>query len=74
MVPVLRSALLVVPLHLLYPEHRQCGGDAHSARYIFGFIPAADALFGEDRHNPPAEVVAAMEADHYYMKLARATA
>lgn len=39
--------------------------------FIFGFIPLADALIGEDRHNPPAEVVAAMEADPYYLRLAR---
>lgn len=41
------------------------------ALFIFGLIPALDALIGEDRHNPPAEVVAAMEADPYYMRLAR---
>jgi alkane 1-monooxygenase len=40
--------------------------------YIFGLIPLLDALIGEDRHNPPAEVVAAMEADPYYLMLARA--
>ena len=40
--------------------------------YIFGLIPLLDALIGEDRHNPPAEVVAAMEADLYYLTLARA--
>jgi alkane 1-monooxygenase len=40
--------------------------------YIFGFIPLLDAVFGEDRHNPPAEVVATMEADPYYLTLARA--
>ena len=40
--------------------------------YIFGLIPLLDALIGEDRHNPPAEVVAAMEADPYYSMLARA--
>lgn len=41
--------------------------------YIFGLIPLLDALIGEDRNNPPAEVVATMEADRYYMTLARAT-
>ena len=40
--------------------------------YIFGLIPLLDALIGEDQHNPPAEVVAAMEADSYYLMLARA--
>src|SRR3974390_1553569 len=40
--------------------------------YIFGLIPLLDALIGEDRHNPPAEVVAAMEADPYYLWLTRA--
>jgi alkane 1-monooxygenase len=40
--------------------------------YIFGLIPLLDALIGEDRNNPPAEVVAAMEADLYYLTLARA--
>ena len=29
--------------------------------FIFGLIPLLDALIGEDMHNPPAEVVAAME-------------
>jgi alkane 1-monooxygenase len=43
------------------------------ALYIFGFIPLLDALVGEDPHNPPAEVVAAMEADPYYLRLARLT-
>ena len=41
--------------------------------FVFGFIPAADALFGEDRHNPPSEVVAAMERDPYYLRLTRAS-
>ena len=41
--------------------------------FVFGFIPLADALIGEDPHNPPPEVVAAMEADPYYRRLAMAT-
>jgi alkane 1-monooxygenase len=41
--------------------------------FVFGFIPAADALVGEDRHNPPAEIVAAMESDPYYLRLTRAS-
>ena len=40
--------------------------------FVFGFIPLADKLVGEDRYNPPGEVVAAMEADPYYLRLARA--
>lgn len=39
--------------------------------FVFGVIPLLDAVIGEDRHNPPAEVVAAMEADPYYTLLAR---
>jgi alkane 1-monooxygenase len=39
--------------------------------FIFGLIPLLDALIGEDMHNPPAEVVAAMENDPYYLRLAR---
>ena len=39
--------------------------------FIFGLIPLLDVLIGEDMHNPPAEVVAAMEADPYYLRLAR---
>lgn len=38
--------------------------------FVFGFIPAADAIIGEDLNNPPPEVVAAMEADPYYRRLA----
>ncbi|MDE2365237.1 MAG: alkane 1-monooxygenase [Hyphomicrobiales bacterium] len=41
------------------------------ALFIFGLIPLFDALVGEDPHNPPAEVVDAMEADPYYLRLAR---
>ena len=29
-------------------------------------IPALDALLGEDRHNPPEEAIATLEADRYY--------
>lgn len=39
--------------------------------FVFGLIPLLDAVFGEDRHNPPPEVVAALEADPYYLRLAR---
>ena len=41
--------------------------------FIFGVVPIMDALLGEDYHNPPAEVVDAMEADPYYERLAWAT-
>jgi alkane 1-monooxygenase len=41
--------------------------------FIFGLVPFLDAVFGEDTNNPPAEVVAAMEADPYYRRLAIAT-
>src|SRR3984885_797237 len=37
--------------------------------FIFGLIPLLDVLIGEDMHNPPAEVGAAMEADPYYLRL-----
>ncbi len=39
--------------------------------FIFGFIPLLDAVLGEDRYNPPAEAAALMEADPYYLRLAR---
>jgi len=41
--------------------------------FVFGLIPLLDAVFGEDPNNPPAEVVAALEADPYYLRLARAS-
>jgi len=34
--------------------------------FIFGVVPAADAILGEDTNNPPDEVVDAMAADNYY--------
>jgi alkane 1-monooxygenase len=37
--------------------------------YIFVVIPIADIVFGEDRHNPPEEVVPLMAADPYYRVL-----
>jgi alkane 1-monooxygenase len=37
--------------------------------YTFVFIPALDALFGEDAHNPPEEVVPLMAADGFYRTL-----
>jgi alkane 1-monooxygenase len=39
--------------------------------FVFGFIPLLDAILGEDYYNPPAEAIAAMEADPYYLRLAR---
>jgi alkane 1-monooxygenase len=41
--------------------------------FVFGVIPAMDALIGEDTNNPPEEVVAAMAADNYYRYLLLAT-
>jgi alkane 1-monooxygenase len=38
--------------------------------FVFGVIPAVDALWGEDLNNPPPEVVAAMDADPYYRRIA----
>jgi alkane 1-monooxygenase len=37
--------------------------------YTFIFIPLADLVFGEDRHNPPEEVVPVMAKDNYYRAL-----
>jgi alkane 1-monooxygenase len=34
--------------------------------YTFLFVPLADAVFGEDRHNPPEAVVPLMGQDNYY--------
>jgi len=34
--------------------------------YTFIVIPIVDVLMGEDRHNPPEEVVQAMARDNYY--------
>mgnify|MGYP001161959108 CR=1 FL=1 len=55
----------------LYAQTHNALATLIPALFIFGLIPALDRLIGEDRHNPPAEVVAAMEADRYYMRLAR---
>jgi alkane 1-monooxygenase len=43
------------PLTLLFP-----------LAYTFLLVPLIDAVMGEDRHNPPEEVVAAMSKDNYY--------
>ena len=37
--------------------------------YTFLWVPLADVIFGEDRHNPPEEVVALMSQDNYYRVL-----
>ncbi|MEM9122966.1 MAG: alkane 1-monooxygenase [Pseudomonadota bacterium] len=37
--------------------------------FIYVLVPGLDLLFGEDPHNPPEEVVEAMEADPYYRRL-----
>ena len=34
--------------------------------FIYLLIPALDAILGTDTANPPEEVVASLEADHYY--------
>ena len=34
--------------------------------FVFGVVPFADAILGEDTNNPPDEVVDAMAADNYY--------
>jgi alkane 1-monooxygenase len=43
------------PLTLLFP-----------LAYTFIVIPIVDLAMGEDRHNPPEEIVAAMSQDNYY--------
>jgi alkane 1-monooxygenase len=43
------------PLTLLFP-----------LIYTFVLVPIIDLLMGEDRHNPPEEVVAALSKDNYY--------
>jgi len=40
--------------------------------FLYALVPVVDAIIGEDTHNPPAEVVRAMEADRYYTWLVRA--
>lgn len=37
--------------------------------YTFVGVPLLDAIFGEDTHNPPEEVVALMAQDNYYRYL-----
>jgi alkane 1-monooxygenase len=37
--------------------------------YNFVFVPAIDALMGEDGHNPPEEIVPLMAKDNYYRVL-----
>src|SRR3984957_6768752 len=46
------------PLTMLYP-----------LAYTFIGIPMVDALMGEDRHNPPEEVVRSMASDTFYRSL-----
>ncbi|MDE2577837.1 MAG: alkane 1-monooxygenase [Hyphomicrobiales bacterium] len=63
----------IVPLFSfwLYAQTGDARATLIPALFIFGLIPLLDALIGEDRHNPPAEAVAAMEADPYYMRIVR---
>ena len=51
-------ALDANPLVLLFP-----------LLYTFVLVPSIDWLCGEDTHNPPEEVVAAMGRDQYYRRL-----
>ena len=37
--------------------------------YTFVLVPILDAIFGEDTHNPPEEVVPLMSKDNYYRYL-----
>ena len=41
--------------------------------FIFGLVPAVDALIGEDTNNPPEEVVDELSADNYYRLLVLST-
>jgi alkane 1-monooxygenase len=41
--------------------------------FFYIVVPALDALAGEDPHNPPEEVVAAMAQDQFYRRLLHAT-
>ncbi len=34
--------------------------------FVFGVVPLADAIIGEDTNNPPEEIVPAMSADNFY--------
>ena len=34
--------------------------------FVYGVIPLADLLIGEDRSNPPEEIVPALERERYY--------
>ena len=54
----------LVPLfsYWLYIRSGEALATLIPALFIFGILPLLDALIGEDTHNPPAEVVAAMEA------------
>ena len=69
----LTPALVPLLSYWLYLKTGYAAWTLVPALYIFGLIPLLDAMVGEDTHNPPAEVVAAMEADPYYLLLAKAT-
>ncbi|MGH8178968.1 MAG: alkane 1-monooxygenase [Steroidobacter sp.] len=61
LIPIIAVALYFYtssPLALLFP-----------LAYTFFCVPVADAVFGEDRHNPPEEIVPLMAQDNYYRVL-----
>ncbi|MGB5811716.1 MAG: alkane 1-monooxygenase [Polyangiales bacterium] len=63
-------SLLVPPMlgcgPLLYAWTGSFGSLWIPALAIYGTIPLLDVLLGEDRNNPPEEVVPLLEADSYY--------
>lgn len=58
----------LVPLLGLWAHHATGNGLALGLPLLvsFGLMPLADALFGEDRSNPPEAAVPALDADRYY--------
>lgn len=40
--------------------------------FFYVVVPLADVIFGNDKNNPPEEIVPQLEADNYYRLLARA--
>ncbi|HVN84297.1 MAG TPA: alkane 1-monooxygenase, partial [Candidatus Binatia bacterium] len=41
--------------------------------FLYGVVPLADVIFGNDENNPPEELVPQLEQDSYYRYLAWAT-
>lgn len=56
---------------LLYFSGLGNGATAIPAIFFFIVVPLVDMAIGEDTHNPPDEIVAAMIADRYYSWLVR---